>query len=99
MSRKPKDQEDSVYYPDETERFKVHCFQCGAKNIRMTRIIEGIKFREPYIAKTKNHIGICPNKKCFRYHDPLALKGWIADGQTIVNEQQMGGLITNRVLA
>lgn len=81
---------EGLIFDDTEDRFRINCWACGGKHVKLTRIIKGTALIVEYVARTKNHIGICTNKKCWRYRDRSLLKYWIEDGAHIENLQSLG---------
>lgn len=52
--------------------FKNKCFNCGHRQTKLVLVTEGR--RHP-----KNHIGHCPNTKCFRNFDLTKTPSWVVE--------------------
>ena len=59
---------------------KPNCFNCGKKQVRLVKVLfrEG-EFGALVPIKTKNYIGSCTNRECFRYCDEKLSPSWIRD--------------------
>jgi hypothetical protein len=60
---------------EEGSAVRSDCYNCRAKQAILVRVIRG----EFGTTKTRNKIGVCTNKDCFRYSEFKDSQNWIKD--------------------
>lgn len=75
---------------EEGSYMKKNCFNCGSKQVVLVKFMTAEFGGSIYNVRTKNKIGMCTNKKCFRHYDLKACRSWIPDNEVLPNERPQG---------
>lgn len=85
---------EKIEFEEEGDSVRRFCWCCHGKHtilVKVAHIVSG--YGMSYNVKTKNRIGICTNKDCWRYTEPNSIPTWVREDTSLPNEVPKGKLV------